>query len=313
MSALFICVTPLHMLISKKIIDEYQIKEPIIIILAYQYNEKYHHYIAEIKNVTTKVFVINLSHLGGWRNVFSYLKVGLCTFNLRKIFFDKVFFASIDNKFVHLILSRVSFSHINTFDDGTANIIQTSSYYKTEKESIRSIFSRMLMGIKYTREKIVALSELHYTIYPKLENIIANTIPINVFDPVNIDGFSQGKSIKIFLGQPYSELGIAFERIEKFMKDNKIEYYYPHPRERDVYNGVVYINSPKIAEEYIISELRSQRLEVYSIMSSSILNLAGGDYKNLKLVTLCTPELKRKYTSYYDLAAASHVSVGELK
>ncbi|STY64560.1 Glycosyltransferase family 52 [Mannheimia haemolytica] len=46
--------------------------------------------------------------------------------------FNKVFLANINELEIQFLLSAISFQELNTFDDGTANIVQNSIFYQAE-------------------------------------------------------------------------------------------------------------------------------------------------------------------------------------
>lgn len=314
MNSLFICVTPLQMLICKKIIMHEELKDAVIIILAYQLNDKYKYYISEMRKLTSEVVVIDVSRSRMWGNVFNYAKVIRLCCKIKYKRFHKVYLASIDNKFVHLILSKIHFSIINTFDDGTANIIRTSPYYLIKNESIKSYLSRIILGISFTKESVISLSKQHYTLYQNADNIIKNTVIISIVNSGQVKSTSPEEIMRIFLGQPFDELGISFSTIERFIKKNKIGHYYPHPRECNIYHSLNYIHSPQIFEEYIISSLEKGgvQFEIYAVMSTSILNMAAWGNPKIKLYTLFNADLKRKHNEYYEMAEKQMVNLVEI-
>ncbi|MFH0473993.1 glycosyltransferase family 52 [Kluyvera ascorbata] len=291
-----------------------KLKDAAIIILAYQLNDKYKYYISYMRKLSTEVTVIDVSRSGKWGNVFNYAEVTRLCYQIKNRHFHKVFLASIDNKFVHLILSKANFSIINTFDDGTANIIRTSSYYLMKKESIKSYLSRVILGISFTKESVISLTKQHYTIYPNTDNIIKNTVAISIVNSAQIESASPEKIIRVFLGQPFEELDISFSTIERFIIKNKIDHYYPHPRECNIYHSLNYIHSPQIVEEYIISSLEksSVQFEVYAVMSTSILNIAAWRNPNIKLYTLFNADLKGRHSGYYEMAEKQMVNLVEI-
>ncbi|WP_228158155.1 glycosyltransferase family 52, partial [Acinetobacter baumannii] len=62
-------------------------------------------------------------------------------------------------------------------------------------------------------------------------NIVPNVEYIKIFESENL--VPPNKVIKIFLGQPFEEMGfIDKEELYLFLRKIGIDYYFPHPREK---------------------------------------------------------------------------------
>lgn len=308
MSSLFICLTPLQMLIVKRIIQDRSLSNCIIIVLAYQSNEKYDFYIKALKGVADKVLIVNVKPKNKLSTIIYFLKIKWMMFKeLKKAKFQILYLASIDNKFVHSILSATTFSNLNTFDDGTANIISNSSYYnyhdknKDLKDKILGVFYGGV-DTAWVRNK----SNLHYTLYENIPNIIRNTVKINLFNKVNdcVPNCSYVK--KIFIGFPIDESNFTAVLINKILIDNGISHYFPHPREYSFQhlNAVEVIQTVRIIEDYCTEILNGDSrisLELYGFVSTSLLNLSGLSQR-IKAFSFFDEDLMFRYKDYYVLA-----------
>ncbi|MFX5344515.1 glycosyltransferase family 52, partial [Acinetobacter baumannii] len=78
----------------------------------------------------------------------------------------------IDNKYTHKILSTVNFKNLYTYDDGAANVVKNSIYFKqTFMSKLKDILFK-LMGVEFNLNKIKKISRKHYTIYKGIQNIV---------------------------------------------------------------------------------------------------------------------------------------------
>lgn len=61
--------------------------------------------------------------------------------------YSEVYLSSIDNKYVQLIVSKLNYARLYTFDDGTANIIKSSAYYQEEKKTLKTNILRWILEL----------------------------------------------------------------------------------------------------------------------------------------------------------------------
>src|SRR5690606_13194595 len=164
------------------------------------------------------------------------------------------------------------FGAIYTFDDGTANINKESIYYRNLKIGFIESIIRKILGIKYQRDDIKKTSISHYTLYPSHDNIIPSTIPIQFLNTKSSELLKDSnnanqETISVFLGQPLDRIDSYFndEFIKKIIKKYRINYYFPHPRERTIIEGVNYIESELIFEDYLISLItKNKKINIYT-------------------------------------------------
>jgi beta-galactosamide-alpha-2,3-sialyltransferase len=186
-----------------------------------------------------------------------------------------------------------------TYDDGTANIYQESNYYNYQNKSALQRVILNSLGNKYSTKRVIDESQKHFSIYKGYKNIIDNTSYISIVSAADLP--LSDKKIKIFLGQPIHDLkGGDAEKILSFIKEIGVEYYFPHPRENKRYDGINYIDSPLIFEDYILKLLtEGYFVELYTVLSTAALNVAS--LKNVEIIVLHEEKLETNYAEFYQL------------
>lgn len=292
---LIICTTPLQSLIANALIQ--QIGGDFIgIYMVYQDNEKQQYYAKKLQQSCNNMQYIVLKNqdMKAQFQTLSKIKNTLKHLNIYKKNIDNIYIASIDLLFIQYILARVNYNNLFTFDDGTANLFKTSIYYQQKNIFTKQLF-KLLIGIKdSTIKKIKEKSQKHYTIFKEYDNIIANTEFIPLFDyQYSISKtISNTQTIKrILLGQPFDDiLGRAIYKnmVVAVMNNFAIDEFYPHPRERVDFSEILtVIDSEKIIEDYIISELRKNQnlqFEIYSFNSTAIFSLRAIERVDIRVV-----------------------------
>jgi beta-galactosamide-alpha-2,3-sialyltransferase len=200
--------------------------------------------------------------------------------------------ASIENPLVHFILSIVKFNKLFTFDDGTANIDGTSTYYRGEKTSFLKYLMRKIACIKYDRERIKKISSKHYTIYKNFQNIINST----QFIPLSLNGVDRSKLENAGIAQHNNECNVMIGTVYNEITSNKIStlmllgacekymlstglpcYYIKHPRSHFSYKfkSMEIIEEPVLAEVTVIKLLQKYKnINLYGFMSTCQVNLS---------------------------------------
>ncbi|WP_180173799.1 glycosyltransferase family 52 [Acinetobacter sp. YH01024] len=296
--SLLICLTPLQMLIASKIIDE----NPAIydvLCLSYNDNEKYNYYYSKISakcDISYRYMVKSQEKFG---RIFEFIKYRIFLKKILKTNYDKVFLASVDNPFFHLLLSLLRKTEIQTFDDGTANIYKKSVYYVFPKKNALQQALLRILGNNYHTQQVIDESKLHHTIYEGFQNI---TKPLNIIKLIDLNVKNNpNKTIKIYLGQPLEDLNLKNEsEIFNLLKKNTVNYYFPHPRESKKYKGFNYINSPLIFEDYIIDLLeKNYSVELFTILSSAAINVSV--LNNVVVKVIRNKILYENYSSLYEV------------
>lgn len=130
---LFICLTNLHLLIAKAIIEKENLYEVDVIFIGDSENRKNKNYISQISP-----YVRNIKIYPNYKNSSSFktIKRTLYTKKIMASYekkYDIVHFANFHIPIIHHILSLIKFNKIRTFDDGTHNINKMSIMYAKEK------------------------------------------------------------------------------------------------------------------------------------------------------------------------------------
>lgn len=286
---LIICLTPLQMLIMEAIIRAKKDEERdyTFICICYNYNEKYNMYFNRFKKNVGESFlyeVSSISKIGRFFDLLKYKREIVCNINSK---FDNIYFASIDNPFVQLVLSEVEYDHLISFDDGTANLWANSSYNKPiGKSNMQKLLSK-IVGIKLNVELIKMKTTKHYTIFNNNNYLKNKSEFISIFN-IKVEENINHNKIKIFLGQPLSDYDFSLfskENIDIIVKMLKIDFYFPHPREKEILSTIEVIETNKIFEDYIVELLaKNYNVEVYTFFSSAALTVVG--LQNVKVYSL---------------------------
>ena len=287
---LYICYTPLQVVIAKKIIQSKIDKniKPDFVLIPLAATDRFKYYFQSMSELCDEKIYLNELRTK---------RFPLYVLYLARIFRNReyrcVYFANIDSAQIQLILSFIKFNEINTFDDGTANISKNGIYYKDKPSwgvRLRRI-ARKIIGNRYSTEKIKKLSSKHYTIYPGFKNIIDNLVPIDLFSDKNAQRIPirNNKKCVVLLGTIYNQAlknnknkELLLSLIQKLINKLKADtiYYLPHPvDEADYFQGVTKYKSHKIAEEIII-ELTQQyeRIDLIGFANSTqfyLMNVEG--------------------------------------
>lgn len=276
---LIICATPLHMLIAKRIIEQYPQEKFYLLTYLNNLNPKMLYYHKQLaKSCVRDRIVIKSSKVGyiyAYTNVLNLLSIG---FQIPKC--QKVFLVNTEVFDIHVMLIKQRHAEIITFDDGTRNIINSPIVYTSNSSRLYQFLYRYLIP---DGNALNARQIKHYSIYKYPNNIgLSEYIPL-----FTTDIESEGKNFKeeehILLGQPIYELEIQSKikntiLSEQVIKDYHITKYFPHPRERYHISGVEYIDTPLIIEDYLIQELKEhpeRKYIIYSYCSTAVLNLQG--------------------------------------
>lgn len=279
---LIICCTPLQVLIAEKIIDKHPNESFFGVMLHTVENAKFSHYKERLKAKCQAGFFSLLQH-SDRVNLFKEIIRLKVAFSGK--FFSKAFVANFTELHIQFLLSAVKFEEFYTFDDGTVNIVENSPFRQADPNTFIRKLINCILGNHFSSQKLRVLSQKHYTIYPSFPNIIENTEGINLIEHSDkLD--DEVENVNILLGQPvYADdirnIALAEKVIQKF----KINYYFPHPREKYKLSKVDYINTPLIFEDYIMSEFSQQKCRIYTYFSSVILNLYNKN-PNIEMIAL---------------------------
>ena len=190
---------------------------------------------------------------------------------LENIRIDKFYLASLDNPIAHSIFNP-SFMRLFTYDDGSTSIIIPNMYTRYT--------DRVVGPNEITLEKVINLSQVHYTIFDT--NTVFSTeklikIPFDT-KPKDFARATNGKTIKVFLGQALGnyidekDIKITEKLTKKALEEIGNVIYYPHPRVTVNVENAEIIESDKCFEEEIYDLLSNyENVEVYGFYSTSLL------------------------------------------
>lgn len=293
---LIICCTPLQVLIAEKIIDMHPEKQFFGVMLHTVENKKFDYYKQRLQAKTDGFFSM-VQHNDRW-NLLKEIVQLKARFSGKQ--FDTVYFANFPELHIQFLLSAIEFKQLNTFDDGTVNIVKHSHFLNDDPDTLVRKFINKVLGNKYSTATLRSLSAQHYTIYPDFPNIMPNTVAVNLMDN-SIAVSESSESVNILLGQPvYNDNSQNIELAQKAIKQFNIHYYLPHPREKYQVEQVKYIDTPLILEDYIAQEFSERKCCVYTYCSSAILNIMNKS-PNVEVVALRVESDDLGVQSCYDL------------
>ena len=286
-------MTPLQVVIAKKIIKERDENSYFGLYLTYNDNEKNRYYYNILDKECDNSFFLHIKDDSYSEKIRTVVKVKQKINKIKLINIETIFISNIDLLIVHYIVSKIDFKNIISFDDGIGNILTNSVYFIQKKESAFNIIIKKILGIKF--KDIYALKKLiswHYTIYPNEKNIIQNVKNINIFPELQCNNDIKASRVKkIILGQPLEGyIGEDNYRkiISKIHKLLDIDYYFPHPRETLIFDDeLVVINSNLIIEDYLVQELQNSNanFEIYTFFSSAVLALNSSERIDISVVS----------------------------
>lgn len=277
---IFICHTPLHILISEKIIELERISSYILIFYYEKDNAKSKYYYSKLAGKAKQSFYIRKNN-----KPFSALNSFLFLYSkLRNVSSGYNFYiGNIKTIYARFIIFLLKTKSIYTFDDGLGNVGGDGYFYRDIEPNIRArILS--LFNFDFTYSKMYSSIKKHYTIY-KLPNIMPNPVYISLFNYGSVkDEIKENSHAVILLTGTLFEEGfykLEPEKIlyDKIIKEFNVTHIISHPLQKfkKIENTfVTIIESEKIAEEIIIGMKKSYtKITVIGIYSSALVNLKG--------------------------------------
>ncbi|MBS7820820.1 glycosyltransferase [Wohlfahrtiimonas chitiniclastica] len=316
LEAVFICLTPLQMVIAEAIIRDNNIQCYGVILLELSSNEKYKFYYNRL--AVNANFAMKFTLDTNARKLFLLKDVWYFKKKVTKLLQNKkiciLYVATICNYYIQTILSYVEYDLLCTFDDGIGNLNFKDVLYSRDNMNFHK---RLIWSFLFRRMSIYDIRKqihCHYTIYSSTKNISNNLKYIPLFEKKKeYDKKQRYGSIKIFLGQPLMEINskLTPQVIGNIMKNLNIDQYFPHPRETYIIPNVIYIDCNQIFEEYVCDLYTNstyQSIEIYSFFSTVLANL--NDLGYVKLYSLVSPLVPRSiYTIYSMFKNISFINV----
>ncbi|MDO4431495.1 MAG: glycosyltransferase family 52 [Lonepinella koalarum] len=305
---LIICYTPLQVLIAEKIIERHKGEDFYAVMVDSIGNKKFEYYSLRLSLKAKKFLKIKESFKS-----LNRLKDIICLkMKFYQLSFDKVFVASINDLYIQNIISYISFQELFTFDDGTSNIVNSGEFYESDKAGVKRKIINFLTQNKYTVRKLKNISKAHYTIFPGFSNLIENCIEVNLIAKKEVfpNLVRPTHTVNLLLGQPiYHNKVLNIELAKRVIEIFNIYQYFPHPREEYVVDGIEYIDTPLIFEDYIIQN-QDKHYRVYTYFSSSVLQIL--EFPNVEIISLRVDTNNVSYNAVYDLFGKMGIKIIDL-
>lgn len=286
----FIVRTRLQSLIVEKIINVEKISRYILVLcyLDNKYEDDSEYYTTYKKIRKNAFFTINVF-------CSSRISVNFLKFTLSQLMAlitnGKIFLAVIDS--YPFALSNMFFSslEINTFDDGSYNVIKSSVYFNENalaRKGVKGFISRKVFpngGAKYLRDK----TKRHYTVFPDLDNIVEKDRVVNLdwdwselLDNRDLDKLPMNTDT-ILLGTAFQDFSIRQQvklkkNVMKIIDD--VGLYIMHPREESWIENAkaVKLHSPAEAVLKYIQSANNNELTVYHIDTTVSYSLKSNEH-----------------------------------
>lgn len=305
---LIICCTPLQVLIAEKIMEAEPNRTFFSVMLMAVKNEKYEFYAKRLAEKCEEFIGIyqKTDRIGLFKELFSVKK----QFSQKE--FDQVFVANLNELTIQVLLSSITFNQLNTFDDGTANIISNSFLYVKSPETLMRKVVNFVFANKYNTQKLRALSQCHYTLFAGMPNIIDKVKPIQLLPEIT-ENQQEQEPVNLFLGQPvFADNQKNVYLAQKVIKQFNIHYYFPHPRETYTLDDVEIIRSKLIFEDYLVQHFSNRPCNIYTYFSGAILNvmkISPQVQVNALKIEVTQPE----YIACYDLFESLGINIIDIR
>ncbi|MDU5325674.1 glycosyltransferase family 52 [Campylobacter ureolyticus] len=315
---LFICFTPLQILICEKIIENYHNEEFELLLICNYNNKKLPFYANRMKPKAKNIFKTRVYQADIYKNLNCLLKIKSM---LKGKNYINVFTPQPKGLFIATVLNNVTYRNLYSFDDGIANLHYEGNFLYGKLVKLRLInkikkqIKYLLLGIKPDDfENYTSILKAHYTIFPNMPNLIKNTKEIKLFNENFSDKQDRTKTIKLFLGQPIYEKELEKNRIliEGLIEKFKIDLYLPHPREEYIIKNVKYIDTKLIAEDYIISQLQKDKtinFEIYGFFTTALFTLSNLNILKLNAISMQNDEVFENVKSLYNIMQKLNIKV----
>ena len=280
------CTSPLHVLIAERIIDLYPSEQFYCIFDGDPSLSKQWHYYERLKaRCQGGLFIHRKFHSNPLKAYLYMMKIVLTSYRLPRI--KRIFTGSIASNIFRLLWPGIRTPELYTFDDGCMNL--SPEAYERIHSTPEGGFIRLVRKLFTipSVEEFKARSLKHYTIYQ-----YSNVMPRCEYVSLQLNkGYSdvcfvrgdenKTKVISILLGQRVFSWDKDKDDIaltEHIISTYGIGYYLPHPKESYTIKGVEYIQTPLIAEDYILQILEENpdlEVRLYSYCSTALLNLSA--------------------------------------
>lgn len=238
-------------------------------------------------------------------------------FALRYRSVSKVYLSSYECLPMRALISNFDMGvELYTFDDGLMNLLP-SAYENNKSDTVSGVCDALRI---IQPSKIRSRIKEHYTIYDAPNAAHATVKKIDLFKQPKDSGLvlHESEVMSIFLGQPLFELDGESPEVEgKALCEALVQalgcsLYLPHPRENYRVDGVEYIETPLIAEDYLLQELEKhpeRSYTVYSYFSTTLMNLK--DHPRIKMVSCRPASVPERWHESYELLKRMGIEIRE--
>jgi hypothetical protein len=295
---LFICFTPLHVLISHRIIEEEKIDKYIFVYMVDFNNAKNTYYFDKLAARAEESFYIILK-----KKFFKDIKTIYALSRKLQKFQSLIYYSGkIKSSHNRLLMFLTKYKSFVTFDDGSGNISGDGYFYNPNENIVFKFFFR-IFNSELLYKNILINHHLHYTIF-NFPNVFSNSKQIQLFKKIHINEIKEKSKLVILLTNAFSEDGEMTLKEEKILydqiiKDFKVTHFIRHPRQQinKINESMVKeLKSNKISEELIIDLNNKYDITLIGIYSTVLLNLINN--YDVKLINIQIP--LKKPTKFLD-------------
>lgn len=278
---LFLCKTPLQSLIAIQVIEMLSLDSYDVVYLTKNntvIDQNYFKKISLKSNSNNSYYIHSYKVIKGLNSIIDIFKLTRLSKGLIQDSYQDIYVASFDNLFFRYILKKNPSAQLKSFDDGTANITPSSSYFNYDRRKQTVLLNKLLSvpSAKQVRRSI----QKHYTIYNDFNNIVNKDklVFTSLFQFNNTSNTSKNKNdLTIFIGQPFHEYLNAKEiqKLQYWLSSTHIDYYIKHPREGMpvVRNALIFDTKGLIAEEAIWELSKKNKVTIVSGYSTVLFNI----------------------------------------
>jgi len=283
---IFICFTPLHVLISQRIIEVESIKEYIFIYFTDFDNEKNQYYYNKLSrnSIESHYVVLDKKLL---KDVWKITKISK---SLKKYSNLLYYSGKIKSSHNRLLMYLTDYKKFYTFDDGSGNISRAGYFYDENENLMFKVFFN-IFNKKLLYKNIKVNNCKHYTIFDA-PNVFNHKKFIKLFEKYQIPLAENDNGIVVLLTNAFAEdnemqLDDEIGLYEKIIDKYSVTHIIKHPREeysKIKSSNIRELQSMKISEELIYELSFKYDITVIGIFSTTLLNLAG--MNSLKLINI---------------------------
>jgi len=274
---LFICYTPLHILISQKIIQFEEIENYCFVYLYENKSKKNEHYYKLLEKDAIFSTEVHRSKTA-FSDFISIYKLSKILRNNCKPVELNIYSANIKSVHTRFLMFLLNYNNLYTFDDGCANISNIGYYADSNENNLYKLFFQ-LFAPSLVYNQLRNKMKIHYTIF-KEKNIYPNCKYINLYNKKDQKDKHAVIKKTILITSVLSESNITSKKIELELYQAIITHFdvtdiIPHPRGKNLSLNTHTIHSHLIAEDIILQLSKDYELTVIGVFSSALLNLVG--------------------------------------